>query len=303
MRAASRLAASLGISPMMLGLTVVAIGTSMPELAIGITAASQGSGALAVGNIAGTNVVNILLILGLSAALRPLPLHRRDIKLNCPAIVAATSAMAILAWDGALTRADGAALFFAAVVYTLLLVRVARAESSAVKAEFRHLYGAQPPVKKTAKVRVLEGLALVVAMALTVIGADLLVEGAVTMARQMGISEAVIGLTIVAVGTSAPELATTVVATIKDERDVAVGNLIGSSVYNIFVILGLTCLFSPLPLEVERQLLLIDIPLMVAVAVLCVPVFITGQRLSRTEGAMLVGMYLAYLGSLLLFRT
>jgi cation:H+ antiporter len=301
-RAASRLASSLGVTPMFLGLTVVTVGTTMPELAIGVTAAWQGSGSLAVGNIAGTNLFNILFILGLSAALNPIALHKRDLRLNSPAIVAASGLMALLASDGALTRSDGGVLIAAAVLYTGLLLRVARAEPVAVRAEFRHLYAEHPPVKKTLRARILEALALAAGIALTLVGASFLVDGAVALARGMGISEAVIGLTIVAVGTSAPELATAVMATLRDERDVAVGNLIGSSVYNILVILGLTCAISPLPLAVERDLLLLDIPLLVAVAVLCAVVFFTGRRVSRGEGALFVALYLVYLAWLVLYR-
>lgn len=302
-RGASRLSASLGISSLVLGLTVVSIGTSMPELAVGITASWQGNGALAVGNIAGTNLFNILFILGLSACIRPLPLHLRVIRIDLPVIVVAATLMSVMAWDGVLSPFDGALFFGAAVIYTVMLIRVCRKETLAVKAEFRDMYG--PPRENRRAImqaRVKDSLVLVAGMGLTILGAEWLVDGAIDISRLLGMSDAMIGLTIVAVGTSAPELATTVVATLKNDRDVAVGNLLGSSIYNIFVILGITCLVSPEGLPVERSLLLVDIPLMVGVTLLCIPVFVTGKCVSRAEGGLFVAVYMAYLFQLMVLR-
>lgn len=303
--AASRLAASLGIRPMILGLTVVAIGTSMPELAIGVIAGSQGSPGLAVGNIAGTNVVNILFILGLSALIKALPLHLRTIKLDLPVIVASALLMTLMAWDGVLSQVDGVLLVVGAVGFTVVLVRAVRLESRAVKAEFREMYGSNAPVARmtSTRYRVGQSALLLASMALTVLGADWLVDGAVSIARSHGIPETVVGLTVVAVGTSAPELVTMIVATLKNERDVAIGNLLGSSIYNILVILGLTCVLTPGGLAVERSLLLVDIPLMLGVAMLCVPVFVSGQRISRVEGGIFVTVYVVYVTSLVAMRT
>lgn len=286
---------------MMLGLTVIAIGTSMPELAVGITAASQGSGSLAVGNIAGTNVFNILFILGLSALLKPLSLQLRVLRLDLPVMLCAAVAMGALAWDGELDRLDGALLFCTAILYTTALIRVARRENHAVRREFRELYGV-PPAPDSAYVRALAGLVLIAGIGLTLLGADWLVDGAVSIARSLEVSEAVIGLTIVAIGTSAPELVTTVLSTLKGDRDVAIGNLLGSSIYNILVILGLTCIASTRTLTVERELLVVDIPMMAGVALLCVPVFVTGRAVSRPEGALFLALYFAYLALLLGMR-
>ncbi|WP_028317146.1 calcium/sodium antiporter [Desulfobulbus elongatus] len=302
-RGASRLAASLGVSPLVLGLTVVAIGTSMPELVVGITASWQGSGVLAVGNIAGTNLFNILFILGLSALLQPLPLHLRVLKLDLPIMIVAATLMTVMAWDGVLTRLEGGLLLSIAIPYTVAVILMSRAEMQSVQAEFSDLYGATPELRRAVvQTRVKYAGILAAGMGLTVLGADWLVDGAIDIARSLGISEALIGLTIVAIGTSAPELATTVVATLKGDRDVAVGNLLGSSIYNILVILGLTCLVSPDGLPVERQLLLVDIPLMAGVAFLCLPVFATGKRVSRGEGGAFVAVYAAYMSWLLFFR-
>lgn len=304
-RGTVRLALSMGISPLLLGLTVVSIGTSAPELAVGITASLEGAPAIAVGNIAGTNVLNLLFILGLAALIRPVPLHLRILKLELPMIVAAAALMTLLAWDdGMLTTSDGLVLLLVGVGYTVLLVRESRRESKQARAEFAQAYATQPAARPVpiGWVRVAYGLLLVVGIALSIFGADLLVRGAVDMARSWNISEAFIGLTIVAIGTSAPELATTIVATIRNERDVAVGNLIGSSIYNILFILGLTCVALPGDLPVDSDLLTFDIPLMAGVALLCVPVFISGRHVSRLEGALFVGIYAVYLAYLITVR-
>lgn len=303
-RGGTRLALSLGVKPLLLGLTVVAIGTSTPELAVGITASREGSGALAVGNIAGTNIVNILLILGLSALLRPLPLHLQTIRLDLPMMITSAALMTLFAWNGVLSRVDGAVMLCAAVLYTVALIRVASRETQAVKDEFQDMFGADgsKSSRAVARMRAVNAALLTAGVVLSVLGAHWLVTGAVDIARNLGASEAVIGLTIVAIGTSGPELVTTIVATIRNERDVAIGNLLGSSIYNILVILGITCLTSPEGIPVERQLLLIDIPLMTGVALLCVPVFITGRLVSRFEGGVFVGLYLGYLSSLVYTR-
>lgn len=303
-RAAARLALSAGVKPLVLGITIVAVGTSAPELAIGITASLQGSGDLAVGNIAGTNVFNVLFILGLSALVKPLPMHLETLKLVLPASVAAAAAMFGLGWDGVLSRSDGAMLFGAAVLYTAMIVRLGRREALSVKVEFQEAYGANDLFTKFTggRVRAANLLLLLAGLLVTIWGAHWMVDGAVRIARTLGMSEALIGLTIVAVGTSAPELVTTIVATLHDERDVAVGNIMGSSVYNILAILGLTCLISPGGVPVSRELILVDVPLMTGVALLCVPVFFSDRRVSRIEGALFLTLYFTYFGWMLGYR-
>ena len=303
-RGAARLAVSLGVKPLVIGITIVAVGTSAPELAVGITASLQGSGALAVGNIAGTNVFNILFILNLSVLVRPLPIHLQILKLELPVIIATAVLLMGLAWDGVLTRLDGGVLLGAAVLYTVVLIRLSRGETQAVQEEFREMYGADAVMSKRTAVqaRLKDAVVLAAGLGLSVLGGSWLVDGAVDIARGLHISEAMIGLTIVAIGTSAPELVTTIVATLKDERDVAVGNLLGSSIYNILVILGLTCLVAPGGVPVERQLMFVDIPLMTGVMLGAVPVFWTGRRVSRLEGGLGIAIYVAYLLSLVLFR-
>lgn len=289
-RGGAELAARLGVGPIIIGLTVVSIGTSLPELAVGIVAAGEGSGALAVGNIAGTNIVNILLILGLSALLVPLSLQMRTIRFELPIMAAAAVLMWAMAIDGNMSRVDGAILVACAVAYTVAVIWSSRRESRQITEEFAGEYSA-PPRSRTA----LHVVMTVGGIAVVVIGAEWLVDGAVGLARGFGVSDALIGLTVVAIGTSAPELVTTIVSTIRGERDIAIGNLIGSSIYNILFILGVTCLVPVNGLALPDSLVRVDIPIMVAVAALCIPIFLSGRRVTRHEGAFMVGAYLAYL--------
>jgi len=291
-RGGSALAAQLGISPIVIGLTVVSIGTSLPELAVGVVAASEGAGALAVGNIAGTNVVNLLLILGLSALLVPLALEQRTIRSELPMMAAAAALLWLLAADGVMTRRDGLILVTAAIAYTVAMVNSARRESRAVREEYQAEFGAAAGTPRT----LLWHLAVTTAgIAVVIVGAEWLVDGAEGMARAWGVSDAFIGLTVVAIGTSAPELVTTVISTIRGDRDIAVGNLIGSSIYNILFILGVTCLVPAEGLVLPSSLVTVDIPLMVLAVAACIPIFITGRRVSRLEGGAMVVAYLAYL--------
>ncbi|CAG9933349.1 calcium/sodium antiporter [Candidatus Nitrotoga arctica] len=304
LRGATRMAAMLNIQPILIGLTVVAIGTSMPELAVGITAAYEGKGPLSVGNIAGGNLFILLFVLGLSALYRPLPLRLQSIKFDVPVMIATSLMLIAMAWDGVLSRTEGAILVGASIAYFTTLVRLSRRESARMKLEFAQEYS--PSALKTRpspRQWAWKGLLLAGGIALTIIGANLLVAGAVDIATSFGVSDAVIGLTIVAFGTNAPELTTTLVATLKDDRDVAIGNLIGSSITNILVILGLICLAAPGGIEVSSDVLRIDLPLAALVALVCLPVFRSDQKVTRREGAFFVAAYIAYLSSLLLLRT
>jgi cation:H+ antiporter len=299
-RAGSRLAALVGIPPILIGLTVVAIGTSTPELAVGIEAALQGSGSLAMGNIAGTNTFNILFILGLSALLAPLALEMRTLRVDLPVMIAAAVALMAMSWDGLLTRMEGAVLAGAALVYTVVIVRGAKRESRRVKAEFAAEYAVA--ANGTKRKAAASFAVLVIGIAVIVAGADWLVAGAVDLAGMLGVSDAFIGLTVVAIGTSSPELVTTIVSTLRQERDIAIGNLLGSSVYNILFILGVTALVPSAGISVEPMLIQIDLPVMTAAALVCVPVFVSGRRITRMEGALFVGAYVTYLLYLIVSR-
>jgi cation:H+ antiporter len=295
-RGGSGLAAWLGVRPMVVGLTVVSLGTSVPELAVGIDAAVTGSPGLAVGNIVGTNLVNVLLILGLSALLIPVIFQRQTLVFDLPAMTVAALALLVLSFDGTLTRGDGLLLLAGAVGYTWWLLRLSRRDAAS-DAATESVADERPPRPLR------HAIALLVGMGVIVLGADLLVEGAVSGAEQLGVSEAVIGLTVVAIGTSAPELVTTLLSTYRGDREIAIGNLLGSSIYNIVFVLGLTVLVSPGGVPVPDEVLTADLLLMTAVAVVCVPVFVSGARINRLEGALFVGAYVVYLVWLVLART
>ena len=299
-RGGAALAARLGISPLLIGLTVVALGTSTPELAVGIEAAIQGNGSLAVGNIVGANIINILLILGFSAALRPLAIQMQTLRLELPVIVLAAVTLFAFAWDGVLSRLEGVLLVTMGAAFTLALIHAARRESFKVKREFAREYSVR---RLPGRQAVTEFLMLIVGIVVIVAGADWLVDGAVALARLWHVSDAFIGLTIVAIGTTTPELVTTIISTIRGERDIAIGNLIGSSVYNILVILGVTSITSTGGIDVGSHLIRVDIPVMVGVALLCIPVFLSGRRISRIEGGLFVSAYAAYLSYLIIERT
>lgn len=296
-RSGSRLAGRLGVPPMVIGLTVVAVGTSAPELAIGIDSALQGVGSLAVGNIAGTNTVNLLLVLGMSAALLPLALDRRSLRIDLPVMVIAALAMLVMSLDGHLSRAEGVLLILGGLVHTVVTVRTARRRGGRLDEEYAHEFG--PPTDRHGRSLAIDVALLAVGIGVIVIGADVLVDAASDLARNLGVSDALIGLTVVAIGTSAPEFVTMVVATLRDERDIAIGNILGSSTYNILVILGVAMVVPSAGIDVEPRLVSIDIPVMTAVALVCIPVFISGRKVTRVEGGIFVAAYLLYLGLLI----
>ncbi|WP_197280960.1 calcium/sodium antiporter [Microbacterium sp. No. 7] len=296
-RYGARLAGAMGISPVVIGLTVVSIGTSAPELAVGIDSALKDAGSLIVGNIAGTNIVNLLLILGLSAAIRTLPFGLQTLRLDLPMMAGVALLLLVFTVDGAVDRLEGMVLLGIAIGYTFAVFRFARKESAAVQAEFgaefdRPRRGVWPLV--------LAGLLLVGGIVVIVLGAQFLVDGSVDLARRLGVSEAIIGLTIIAIGTSAPELATTIISTFRGDRDIAIGNLIGSSTYNLTLILGVTVLVAPITLDAE--LVLVDIPVMIAATFVTGMLMMSGRRVTRVEGSIMVALYAGYLGYLLLSR-
>lgn len=297
-RYGARLARSWGVPPILIGLTIVSIGTSAPELAVGIDAIRTDAGALAVGNIVGTNAVNLLLILGLSAAIRPLMLHVQTIRVDLPAMALAAGLLMLLSLDAELSILDGVVLLLAAVVYTAVVVTYSKRQSALLEAEYAAEY---PPELPRHRVTAAIGrLALVIAgIAIVVVGADWLVRGSVELARELGVADSLIGLTVIAIGTSAPELATTMVSTFRGDRDIAVGNLLGSSTYNLTAILGGSLLFATEPVGLDADLLWFGLPVVVAVSLVCVPVFTTGRQVSRLEGSLFVVAYLAYLGFLI----
>ena len=302
-RGAAKLAAQFGIPPLIIGLTVVAFGTSAPETAVSVQAAFNNSGDLAIGNVIGSNIANVLLILGLTAVVAPLIVSRQLIRLDVPIMIGASLVVYALAWDGSLSRLDGALLFAGVLAYTSFLIISSRRDKSAVAEddEFAKEFGLNEPAKPYAWVI---NLGLIIAgLVLLVSGSNFLVESAVTMARALGISELVIGLTVVAIGTSLPELATSIMAAIKGERDIAVGNIVGSNIFNLLCVLGLASLVSPQAISVAANALAFDFPVMIAVAVACLPIFFAGYRINRWEGLLFLAYYVAYTVYLVLSST
>ncbi|MBA4288992.1 MAG: sodium:calcium antiporter [Pseudomonas sp.] len=300
-RGAAKLAAQFGIPPLIIGLTVVAFGTSAPETAVSVQAAINGSGDLAIGNVIGSNIANVLLILGLTALVAPLIVSRQLIRLDVPIMIGASLLTFGLAWDGSLSKLDGAILFTGVVVYTLFLIISSRKDKGGEDDEFAKEFGLDEPVKPYAWAI---NLGLIIAgLVLLVTGSNFLVDSAVTMARALGISELVIGLTVVAIGTSLPELATSIMAAIKGERDIAVGNIVGSNIFNLLCVLGLASMISPEAIKVAANALAFDFPVMIAVAVACLPIFFAGYRINRWEGLLFLAYYVAYTVYLVLSST
>ena len=293
-RGASSLARAVGISPLVVGLTVVAYGTSAPELAVSVQARLAGQGDIAVGNVIGSNIFNVLLILGLSALITPLVVAQQLVRREVPLMVGVSVALVLMVLDGVLGQLEGLLLAAGAVGYTVFTVRESRRESRAVREEYEKKYGGNGPARAVPARLVLQVALLIVGLAMLVTGANQLVQGAVTIARTLGVSELVIGLTIVAAGTSLPEVATSVMAAIRGERDIAVGNVVGSNIFNILLILGVSGALAPRGLGVDPTVLAFDLPVMVAVAVACLPIFFTGHLIDRWEGALFLAYYAAY---------
>lgn len=300
-RGASRLATRTGISPIVIGLTVVAFGTSAPELAVSLQSAWDDKTDLAIGNVVGSNIANVLLVLGLSAVFGGgLVVAQRIVRIDVPLMVAASVAVWLMALDGELTKLDGAILVLALVIYTTWTVIAARRSDPAMEAEYDEGLNFEKVRSSSAAKDV--GLVIVGLVGL-VLGARLLVSGASAIARDLGVSDLVIGLTVVAVGTSMPEIATSVLAAIRGERDLAVGNAVGSNLFNLMSVLGLSALISPNTLIISEGAQSFDIPIMTAVAVACLPVFFNGYALKRWEGAVFMVYYAAYVVYLVLDAT
>jgi cation:H+ antiporter len=299
-RAATTLAELAGVSPAVIGLTVVAIGTSLPELVVSLVAALEGQPDLALANVVGSNIFNVAATLGLTALLLPLPVHGNAVRLEWPVMFGASVLLLALARDGVVGRFDAGVFLVALVFFIAYTVRVARqavtapeARELAEQVEARDI---DAPTGRPAR-PIVPLVVLVVGLAALVLGGRLLVDGAVALARLAGLSERVIGLTIVAGGTGAPELATSLMAALRRRTDVAIANMIGSNIFNILGILGVTALVSPVP--VDPAVLRLDLWWMLATTVLLLPLLWSGARLSRVEGGLLVTSYGVYLVVLL----
>jgi cation:H+ antiporter len=305
-RGASKLALSFGISPLVVGLTVVAFGTSSPELAVSMQSAWSGQVDIALGNVVGSNIFNVLFILGASALIVPLVVHQQLIRQEVPLMIGISLLLWALAADRGIGRWEGALLTMLMVAYTLLLVRQSRRETAAaqaqVDAEYTEAFDGLPKRGWDAHWGV-QGLLILSGLALLVLGAHWLVEAAVAFARALGVSELVIGLTIVAAGTSLPEVATSIMAALRGERDIAVGNVVGSNIFNILAVLGISASIAPAALPVAPVMLAFDIPVLLAVSIACLPIFFTGNQIARWEGALFLALYAAYTLYLILDAT
>lgn len=299
-RGASKLALSFGISPLVVGLTIVAFGTSAPEMAVSTGAVLNGQTDIAVGNVVGSNIFNVLFILGISALVAPLIVHVQLIRQEVPIMIGSALLLLALGLDGALSRWDGAILMVLMVAYTVFLVVQSRRESSANTAEYDAELKPAAPDSWDGKWPAQAGLILG-GLVLLVLGSDWLVSASVVFAQALGVSDLVIGLTIVAAGTSMPEVATSLTAAFKGERDIAVGNVVGSCTFNILGCLGLSALASGgLGLTLAPSILNFDIWVMLAALLACLPVFLSGREIARWEGGVFLAYYVAYVAYMIL---
>jgi len=300
-RGAARLAATVGISSLVIGLTVVSFGTSSPEVAVSVASALGGDADIALGNVVGSNIFNVLVVLGLSALIVPLAVAHQLVRLDVPLMLVVSILTAALAADGRVGRGDGWLLVAGAVGYTLLAIRLGRRESAVAQAEYRGVENALVGERRRGAGAVVFDVAMVLSgLVLLVLGARHLVEAASAVARDLGVSDLVIGLTVVAVGTSLPEVTTSIVAAVRGERDIAVGNVVGSNIFNLLGVLGLAAALSPGGVAVAARALRVDLPVMVVVTVACLPVVASGRRIDRWEGGLLLGGYGLYVSYLVL---
>lgn len=286
-RGAARLAARSGISPLVIGLTVVSLGTSSPEIAVSVASATSDSAGIALGNVVGSNIANVLLILGLAALVTPLTVKSRLIRTDVPVMIVASGLVLLLALDGSIGKGDAAVLSTLLLGYGIMLLRMSGRAVPEVVEEFDRELGADRGSYARNGSLVLAGLVMLF------FGSDLLLDAAITTAEALGVSDLVIGLTLVAVGTSLPEVATSVLAAFRKETEIAVGNVVGSNVVNLLAVLGITAWAAPSGIPVPTGALEFDLPVMLAVAVACLPIFLTGHQISRWEG----GLFLAYYGA------
>jgi cation:H+ antiporter len=290
-RGASRIAASVGISSLVIGLTVVAFGTSSPELAVSIMASTSDQSDIAMGNVLGSNIFNILFILGLSAIITPMIVHLQIIRIDVPILIALSAMVWIFGLDGNINRWEALILALLGVGYIFLAFHLSKKEKNkSAQAEYNEAFGEVPPKNKHWQ----SVLYIILGLVLLIFGSRFLVNSAVVIAKSLGVSDLVIGLTIIAAGTSLPEVATSIIAALRGERDIAVGNAIGSNLFNIFFILGIAGMISGDGINVADSALRFDIPVMVFTAVACLPLFFTGKKLDRWEGMVFFLYYIAY---------
>lgn len=298
-RGSSKLALSLGLSPLVIGLTVVAYGTSAPEVAVSVGAVIGGQADIAIGNVVGSNIFNVLFILGASALIAPLIVNRQIVRQEVPIMIAVSVLLLVLLNDRTLGRVEGGLLLALLVAYTsFVVIQSRRANSAAALNELDFIDSAEPGWAASRFVQV--GM-IATGLFCLVVGSRMLVSASITFAKALGVSELVIGLTIVAAGTSLPEVATSITAAIKGERDIAVGNVVGSNTFNILGCLGLSGLVSgTMGIGIAPSVMAFDIWVMLATAIACVPIFLSGREIARWEGAVFLAYYVFYVTYLVL---
>lgn len=284
-RGSASLSLRIGISPLVVGLTVVAFGTSSPELLVSLKAALMGSSTIALGNVVGSNIANIALILGIASIIRPLQVHANVIKREIPILIGLTILLIIFLLDKELGFIEGFVFLILLIAYTVINIILSLKENKEIESKF------EEGLKSKLNIP-LSVLFIVSGLALLFVGADLFLKGAVALAKIFNVGDAVIGLTVVAIGTSLPELFTSIVATIKKESDIAVGNAVGSSIFNILSILGISAVIVPVN---SGELSYLDFGVMLAAALILLPLSYTGFRITRLEGVFLLIGYVAYL--------
>lgn len=295
-RHASEFASMLGISKLIVGLTIVAYGTSTPELMVNIVASLTNNTDIAVGNVVGSNIFNILFVLGASAIICPLAVHRQIIRLDVPIMIGVSLLLWLLAFGRVMHFWTGVLLLVGIIAYTLFLIHYSKKHSQTEVAQKK-----QEKVDKKGLWIHLAWISL--SLGILTVGSECLVNGSIRLARMWGVSELMISLTIVAAGTSLPELATSILAAIRGHKDIAVGNIVGSNIYNILAILGISAILAPEGLPISRSVLWVDLPVMVGAAIACFPIFTTGHTIYRWEGCVLVFYYFLYLTHLILEAT
>ncbi|MDO7928468.1 calcium/sodium antiporter [Pseudomonas sp. KFB-139] len=282
-RAAVRMASILNIRPLIIGLTVVALGSSAPQMAVSLQAAFSDSTDIGVGSVIGSNIFNVLVTLGLCALIIPLRVARQVLRIDIPLMIGASLLVIGLSWNGEFSKFDGVLLLGALLACLVIVLRQA-----SHGARHGHTHSTEKPRSLTCIALLVCGLLLLAS------GGHLLVDAAVVVAINLGLSERIIGLTLIAIVTSLPALMTSLIAALRGERDIAVGNVIGSNLFNLLGVLGLTALISPVPLTISPNALVFDLPIMLGVAVLCLPLFYAGYRITRLEGLLLLALYLTY---------
>lgn len=286
-RGGAGMALKLGLSPLVVGLTVMAYGTSMPELIVSMKAALAGQSDIAMGNVVGSNIFNIAVILGLSAAVFPIRTNLQVLRWDAPLLLVVTLLAPLTFLDGSVSRVEGVFFVLLAIAYTVWTVRMTKRDESA-----GHVAAADAPEIRPSKSLVGDIVKIVAGLLVLVGGSRLLVDNAVVVATSLGVSEAVIGLTIIAAGTSMPELATSVVAAWRKQSDIALGNVLGSNLFNILFVLGGSAVISPIKTTAMSRL---DIGMMIGVTVVLLPMLATGKRLNRVEGLLLLAAYGGYM--------